>query len=153
DDLAPGLGITTLPNGCTSAGSKVSCSVGTLVAGASRSFPVALRPAPALAGQTITNIATVAGGEPDPTPTDNAAKATIRIPPLADLDTSATVSPAPLPAGDRATYTITVDDKGPSDASGVETTDVLPAGLTPISVTPSQGHCTTVVEKIMCKLG
>src|SRR5262249_16315939 len=45
------------------------------------------------------------------------------------------------------------DDKGPSDASRVETTDILPAGLTPISVTPSQGHCTTVVEKIMCKLG
>src|SRR5262249_32317342 len=41
----------------------------------------------------------------------------------------------------------------PSEASGIEATDILPAGLTPTSVTPSQGHCTTAVEKITCTLG
>src|SRR5262249_14426808 len=153
DDLAAGLGFTTVPNGCTAAGAKLTCSVGTLVAGASRSLAVTVRSAAALAGRTITNIATAAGNEPDPTPTDDASQATISVSPLADLDATATVSPAPLPAGDKATYTITIDDEGPSEATGVEATDILPAGLTPTSVTPSQGHCTTAAEKITCKLG
>jgi len=153
DDLAPGLGITTLPNGCTAAGSRVTCSVGTLPAGTSRSFPVTLRPTASLAGRTVTNIATTSGNETDPTPTDDAAQATITVSPLADLDATANVSPAPLPAGKTATYTITIDDKGPSSASGVEATDILPTGLTPILVTPSQGKCTTAGQKITCELG
>src|SRR5262249_12422799 len=153
DDLVPGLGITTLPSGCTAAGSRVTCSIGTLADGTSRSFSVTVRPAASLAAQTITNIATASGNEPDPTPTDDAAKATITVSPLTDLDATATVSPVPLPAGKTATYTITIDDKGPSNASGVEVVDILPAGLTPTSVTPSQGHCTTAGRKITCELG
>ena len=128
--------------------------MGTLAAGASRSFPIVVRPTAAVAGKPITNIATAAGDQPDPTPANDAAQATITVQPLDDLSVDASVSPDPLIPGREATYTATIDNHGPDTAVGVELTDALPPGLTGVSATASQGRCTiTASGEISCKLG
>ena len=155
DPLPPGLeAVTPLPAGCTATATSVTCTVGTLAAGASRSFPIVVRPTAAVAGKPITNIATAAGDQPDPTPANDAAQATITVQPLDDLSVDASVSPDPLIPGREATYTATIDNHGPDTAVGVELTDALPPGLTGVSATASQGRCTiTASGEISCKLG
>ncbi len=155
DPLPPGLEtVNPLPAGCTGTATTVTCTVGTLAAGASQSFPVLVRPTATGAGKTITNIATVTGDQPDPTPANNAAEATITVQPLDDLSVDAKVSPDPLIPGREATYTATVADHGPDGAVGVELTDALPPGLTDVSATASQGRCTTTASGVIsCKLG
>jgi uncharacterized repeat protein (TIGR01451 family) len=153
DPLPPGLAVAAVPSGCTTAVATVTCVVGTLPAGSSRSFDLVVRPTASIAGKTITNVATVSGDEPDPTPANDAAEATITVEPLADLDLTATVSPDPPVAGERATYTATVDNKGPSDATGVDLTAALPAGLSDVSARTGEGRCVVTAGRVTCELG
>ena len=155
DPLPPGLEADKpLPAGCTATSATVTCTVGTLTAGATRSFAVVLRATTPAAGKTITNIATVIGDQPDPTPANDAAQATITVQPLDDLSVQASVSPDPLVAAREATYTAIIKNHGPDSAVGIELTDLLPPGLTEISATASQGKCTAATAgEISCALG
>jgi uncharacterized repeat protein (TIGR01451 family) len=49
-------------------------------------------------------------------------------------------------------YNIAVANAGPSLAAGVTVSDTLPAGITLVSVTPSQGSCTST-STVSCSLG
>ncbi len=72
--------------------------------------------------------------------------------PLIDIVVTKTDSPDPVQVGATLTYTITVSNRGPSTATNVQLTDPLPSSLTVISVTPSQGTCTTS-PVLSCSLG
>jgi uncharacterized repeat protein (TIGR01451 family) len=154
DPLPPALTVTSLASGCTASATKVTCAAGMLPPGASRSFAIVVRPTAALAGKTVTNIATVEGDQTDPTPNDDTAEATIAVEPVDDLSVTESVSPDPLAAGKSATYTATIENHGPSSAAGVELTDVLPAGVAELSTKTSEGRCTTTAaERVRCSLG
>jgi uncharacterized repeat protein (TIGR01451 family) len=154
DSLPPALEVVTVPSGCTTRGTAIACTVGTLPAGASRSFSLVTRPTAAAAGRTFTNIAVSSSARPDARPANNAARATISVGGLADLAVTKAVSPDPLTAGGRGTYTIVVANKGPTGATAVLLGDPLPAGLTAVSAKPSHGACSIASGgHVSCRLG
>ncbi|MHA7246763.1 Ig-like domain-containing protein [Arthrobacter tecti] len=55
--------------------------------------------------------------------------------------------------GDDAGYQIRVINDGPKAATGVIVTDTLPGGMTPETVTPTQGTCIIAAQVITCQLG
>jgi uncharacterized repeat protein (TIGR01451 family) len=109
----------------------------------------------ALAGgaEVLKNSASVEATQGDPRTDDNTATASNLVIPAADLDLFKAEDKASLRPGDDITYTLTVRNQGPSDALNVTLADTLggPA-RTILSVTPSQGSCTTA-EPIECALG
>jgi uncharacterized repeat protein (TIGR01451 family) len=153
DALPPGLEIATLPAGCAAAARTITCTAGTLAAASTRSFAIVVRPTAAAAGTTITNAETVTGDEPDPTPSDDAAMATIEVEAENDLSVTAAVTPEPPVAGHDATYTATIENRGPDAATDVVLSDELPDGVTVVSAETSHGRCTTPGTEIRCELG
>ena len=73
---------------------------------------------------------------------------------VADLSVTQTHQPEPVTAGGSIALTVSVSNAGPFAASAVSLTDTLPAGLTPTSITPSQGSCSPVSGgQFTCSLG
>jgi uncharacterized repeat protein (TIGR01451 family) len=70
-------------------------------------------------------------------------------PDQADLSIAKVADPDPVSPGQELTYTITVSNAGPDDADGVIVDDTLPSGVTLVSVSSSQGGCTS----LPCDLG
>jgi uncharacterized repeat protein (TIGR01451 family) len=70
----------------------------------------------------------------------------------ADVKVAATGSAAQVTPGGQITYTATVTNAGPDLAIGVYVSDALPAGMTLVSVSASQGTCTTT-EPLTCTIG
>jgi len=166
-DPATGVTLTdTLPAGvtfvsatpgqgtCNQAGGTVTCNLGNVAIATPVTITIVVTPMQT--GQ-ITNTATVAGNEIDPTPGNDTAQVTttVNVPPSADLAVTKTAAPNPVQAGSNLTYTVTVTNNGPTDpATGVTLTDTLPAGVTFVSATPSQGTpCTQVAGTVTCTLG
>src|SRR5206468_9717651 len=85
---------------------------------------------------TVTSTATDAKG--------NTASCTFTVTVVAaDVSVSATASPNPALAGTNVTFTATVQNLGPSTATNVTLTDTVPAGASFVSVSPSQGTCSS----------
>lgn len=148
DPLPDGLTLVSAP-GCTSSGQTVTCEAGTLAPGAEQTFDLRVRAEVAVAERTLTNLATVAGSDPDVVPGNNSGSVDVTIGPFSTLSVTKTASATSVTAGSPITFTVVVQNSGPSAAGTVSLTDVLPAGLTLRSVTPSQGSCTGAT----CSLG
>ena len=71
----------------------------------------------------------------------------------ADLSLFKSDSRDPVSTGSSFTYTLDVFNNGPDDATNVNVTDTLPVGVTPVTVTPSQGTCDPPAATITCNLG
>lgn len=151
DTLPAGVTFQAAP-GCTyvPATRKVTCVAGALANGASRAFHVLATVDAGTLG-SVTNTATVAGNETDPTPANNSASATTTIPDRADLRIVKTVDRASVVSGAAAVYRLTVTNGGPSAAAGVVVSDTLPLGVTFASVTPAS--CTEAAGTVTCALG
>jgi uncharacterized repeat protein (TIGR01451 family)/fimbrial isopeptide formation D2 family protein len=90
---------------------------------------------------TIDNTAAVSGLlQRDPVKANDSAKATIDVPPAADLALTKTVDAATPDEGTNVTFTVTVTNYGPNATSGVHVQDLLPAGLTFVSDTTTLGN-------------
>lgn len=135
------------------AAASVTCAIGALASGASQDVTVTLRPQTPVAGQTVTNSATVIGDEPDPNPADNSSATQIFVPPQADLAIQKTASATTVVAGGTLTYTLVVTNAGPNMAPGVTVDDPLPAAVTAVRTTSSQGSCTIAAAGVTCALG
>jgi len=110
---------------------SLSCSVGTLAAGESRTATIVLR---ALVGGVLTNQVGVGSQDStDPDLTNNNATATTVVDANSDADLAVTIfdNPDPVIRGQAVTYTVTVINRGPATATGVRLIDFLP----PIEVT------------------
>lgn len=132
----------------------VTCTIATLVAGASADFT--------LTGQ-------VPGGTPSGTTYDNTATISSSQDPNPDNDTSSvftTVSstdiavtkggPATITAGTNAAYTITLTNNGPDGATNPGLQDDLPPGTTFVSIVKNSGPagaCTPSPTSVNCSLG
>jgi uncharacterized repeat protein (TIGR01451 family) len=102
---------------------------------------------------TITNYASVAGGQADPDSANNSASEETTVKPSADVAVTQTDSPDPVIAGNTLTYTINVKNNGPSPATGVVLTDTLPGDATFQSATSTQGSCSRSGQKVTCNIG
>ncbi len=122
------------------AATYVSCAIGTLPAGETRTVRVAGRIPPDQAAMDVVNLGAVASavtGEPNID--DNRSEVTVSIVQSADLVVTKTADAANYAAGGRATYTIGVTNQGPSTASDVVMTDALPAALDFVDVVAGDG--------------
>jgi uncharacterized repeat protein (TIGR01451 family)/fimbrial isopeptide formation D2 family protein len=135
DDVPNGLScVSTTPAsvGCPgTAGSDVTWSLGTIVAGDSRTLTMTVRGE--AVGVNWNNVATVHS----PTdPTDSFDNDTVTVTPMADVHIAKT-GPATAASGSNITYTLTYGNNGPDPAAGVSITDTLPPGTTFVSAIPS----------------
>ena len=91
----------------------ITCDIDTIAAGDSASVTIKLRTTVALAGETVSNLATVSTS-PRPNVANNQASATISVKPFVDLKSTKVASnPAP-PAGGDVGHTLTLVNHGPS---------------------------------------
>jgi len=121
----------------------ITCSIASLVSGASASFEIVVDVADGTAsGTAIVNTATVTSTTSDSDPSDNSASSTATV---SEADLSITkLGPNTVGPGLTAAYDITVTNDGPSSAVSVTLTDILPANTTFNSFTPAPGWaCTT----------
>jgi uncharacterized repeat protein (TIGR01451 family) len=151
DTLPAGIAFVSADPGCEpTAPSTVTCNLGTLAKGASRTISIVGEVDGSVTGAVITNTATIAGPSFDPDPTDNEASASLEVEPLSDLAITKT-APADAKHGEDVTYAITAENNGPTTDPNVQVTDTLPVGLFYISDT---GGCdTTALPAITCDLG
>lgn len=115
-------------SGCNSAGQTLTCNVGTLGVGATRTMTVTAKVAASATG-TISNTATVTSTTPDGNQSNNSSTAPKSLSPNADLVVTKDVSKATVLQGEQFSYTVKVRNDGPSDAVDVVLSDPLPAGV------------------------
>jgi uncharacterized repeat protein (TIGR01451 family) len=139
---APGFTCTTPAVG---AGGTVSCSIATLVSGATAAFTLVVQTNAGSGGTTITNTSSASSTTADPNPANNSASAMTAVVASADLAVTKT-APASISPGATVSYGIGLANNGPSAAQSVALTDTLPAGTTFVSFAQSSGPafiCTT----------
>ena len=146
DTLPAGL-TPTIASGtgwvCGIAAQTVTCTRNDALA-STASYPTititvtVLQTAPA----SVTNTATVSGGNEVNTANDTASDPT-NIASVADIGVSKSANGATFVVGSNVTFTITASNLGPSNATGVHVSDPLPPGLTYVSSVPSQGTYTS----------
>jgi uncharacterized repeat protein (TIGR01451 family) len=89
---------------------------------------------------TIDNTAAVSGLlQLDSDHSNDSSKATIEVPPAADLSLSKTVDNSKPDMGSQVTFSVAVTNSGPDATSGVHVADLLPAGITYVSSSATAG--------------
>jgi uncharacterized repeat protein (TIGR01451 family) len=130
---------------CTVAAGKVTCNLGTIASGATALVVISAK---TLSAGTLTNSASVAGGQPDPNTANNAASATTTVrAPLAPPTCRFTVRPTAIPAGEATLLRVTIRRagaplanrrvvlRGPGVAKATRTND---RGVARTRITPSR---------------
>jgi uncharacterized repeat protein (TIGR01451 family) len=135
----------------TATGTLPSCSLGTIVSGASASCTAT---ATANAVGTLTQTMSVSAIESDPNTDNNSASASTTVNPVISADLAVTMSdsPDPVKKGAKLTYNITVRNNGPQAASGVVLTDSLPANIIFVQASTTKGSCQGT-STVTCSLG
>jgi uncharacterized repeat protein (TIGR01451 family) len=150
--------ITGVPSGCTLADRTITCTIGTLAAGRSRTFTVtATVSAAATPGTEVQDCATVSATTPQTDDSHNESCTQTEVvttpppPPPTRVNVAITKSgPATTTPDGTATYTETVANHGPVGAQDTVVSDVFPAELTVIGV-PS--GCALADRTITCTVG
>jgi len=130
-------------------GDVVTCSLGTMNAGATATVTLVLRPP---ATGILTNTVTVTSDQPDPLPANNTFTHRAAVGDQADLAVTKVDTPDPTGVGYPLVYTVTVTNHGLLDATGVVLTDTLPGSVILSAATPSQGACGGTAA-VVCTLG
>lgn len=132
---------------------SITCTIPSLVSGASAMFSFVFHVAPTATG-TITNTASVSSTTADPNPGNGSATTSPAVisPATTDVRITKSVSGARFSAGSEVTYTIVATNNGPAVATNVVVTDILPAGTTFVSATPTQGSCSGTTT-VTCNAG
>ncbi|MDQ8046356.1 MAG: hypothetical protein REI11_17260, partial [Patulibacter sp.] len=146
DTLPAGLTFVSSASGCTASGQAITCTIGSLLAGADATVTLTVRATtvgPQLATAVVSSNAAV-----DPA-ANNTDSATVTVDPAADL-ALALSAPATVPATGDTTYALTATNAGPNDATGVTVTQTLPAGTIFVSGDPG---CTATGITVTCVVG
>ena len=146
-------GIVASAGACGNVGNDVTCTLGSLVPGATWTITISVLLDPATPGGLYTDTATVTSTTPDPVPgNDSDAESTLVVP-MVDLVVTKTDGVASVAAGTSTTYTITLTNGGPSTApAGVVVSDPIPAGTIGSESEPNCGiaagtfTCTTTAS-------
>ena len=141
DTLDANVTFAGASSGCTLSGSDVLCNVGTLAAGSSQSYLIAVNANDVTSGTVLSNVVTATTSTPDPNTTNNTDSITTTVQqqfgPSADLAIAKTSSSSVITAGERITYTLTVTNAGPAAATNVRVLELVPADTTMVSLTPN----------------
>lgn len=152
DPLPSGLSYVSDDAGCTAAGQNVSCPLGELANGATRTIHLVTAVSPTLATRNVVNRATVSSSTGNPEPVTATSEASFTAGPAADLAIDKS-GPAAVQSGGAISWTLRVTNNGPSPALGVSTSDTLPAGAALVGAEPAQGSCQNVLGVLSCQLG
>lgn len=140
---------------CAVAGGKLSCSLGTIVAGGSAQVLVTAQ-ATATASGTLENTATVTGDQHDSDSGNNGGSSTVVVTPTpqptAELGITKKVNHAKSTLGQPLTYTVVVTNHGPSTATRVKVIDALSVPGKLVSVKSTAGSCKKALP-LTCSLG
>jgi large repetitive protein len=152
DPLPPSAAFVAFDSGgssCSQAAGSISCSFGTLAAGANQQVKVHVKLA-SNAPASVSDTATVVSTTHDPSSANNTATAVVAVGRTADLSLTDSASPASVVQGQDVSFTLTAADGGPSDAPNTVITDVLPDGLSFVS---ASAGCTNSSGTVTCVAG
>ncbi len=139
----------TSTKGTCSGAAVVSCSLGTLRAGAIQQVKIVVQTN--TAGR-IVNTATVRSMQRDEAMWNNQASHTTIVGAAANLGLSLAATPRPATVGQPLTYTLTARNLSSVEAANVVLTNRIPLRSTLVSATPSQGSCSGTAS-VTCALG
>lgn len=146
----PGLAWTidggTAAGSCGIAAGVLTCSLGTMTAGAIRTVHIA-SPTTAASCGTVTNTGSVTTGNDG----SDSSQASIRVD-CPSLRLIKTADATPVSAGDAVGFGITLHNDGPGSAFGVVLTDPLPAGFA-WTITPAVAGCVINAGTLTCSVG
>jgi uncharacterized repeat protein (TIGR01451 family) len=145
--LAPGLELVNGGGGCTTSGSTVSCSLGSIPAGAGASMIWELR---AAEPGTYDIAGSVSADQPDPVTSNNSDSAQIVVAP-SDADVSIDLQDSSARAGEPFFYGFLVGNAGPGTATNVVATVELPTGIELLG--EGSGSCAQSGRFVTCPLG
>jgi uncharacterized repeat protein (TIGR01451 family) len=150
DVLPASLEYVSDDGGCTvSAGREITCELGPLASGATKTIHV-LTAVAASAGGAIANTAVVSGPNFDPEQSNDISTATTAVEQVANLGITK-AAPVTARPGETITYTLVAENEGPSASSPTTVTDTLPAGVEYVS---DDGGCNgSAAPTINCALG
>jgi uncharacterized repeat protein (TIGR01451 family) len=145
--------ITSYP--CGNTGLTVTCQVGTMKPGETRTYDLTVKVNDDVpAGTVITNCATVDTGTRPETNPDNNSSCTDTyvdpVTPVADVEVTKT-GPATVDAGGTIAYTLSVTNHGPDPATNVIVTDPLAEPLVTVESLPA--GCTEISGTVACAAG
>lgn len=141
--------VTTSQGACVVAGNVVTCSLGTIPAGATAKVDVTIN---STQGVDVNDVARATSATPDPNTANNEASSGTSFHASADLLISKTGPPSVL-VDATFSYTLSVDNLGPSSAANVVVTDILPAGVAFVSAVPSVGSVGVVDGTVTWNVG
>jgi uncharacterized repeat protein (TIGR01451 family) len=147
-------GTVTASQGTCSGSPSFTCSLNTIVKGASATVTVSYTVPSSTPAGPQTNSATATSAVSDPDATNSTGSDTTTVTTSADLSVAKTDGVSTVVAGGGSTYTftITASNAGPSDATSVSLADTWPGGYSRGTVTPSQGTCSGS-PSFTCALG
>jgi uncharacterized repeat protein (TIGR01451 family) len=145
-ELAPGLELVNGGSGCTTSGSTVSCTLGSVPAGQGAVLLWELR---AAEPGTYDIAGSVSADQPDPVTGNNADSAQIVVAP-SDADVSIDLQNASARAGEAFFYGVGVGNAGPGTATNVVATLELPSGIELVS---DGSSCTQSGRIVTCSFG
>ncbi|MCB0861287.1 MAG: DUF11 domain-containing protein [Solirubrobacterales bacterium] len=128
----------------------MTCPIGTLAPGASKTLTIRVKATYAAGGTTVHNVATVTGHEWEPTPSDNTDDADTFVVGIPDLKITKTAAPTNARPGDVVTYTLKAENVGNAVAHDVVITDPVPVGLTFVS---AGSPCVEAAGTVTCQIG
>lgn len=153
DELPAELSFVSASPECTEAAGTVTCALGAVEPGTSKTVQVTGRVASSL-DRCLPNTARVASDTPDPYTPNNESPICVPFEGRADLSISKSPSRTELPVGGgQVMYTLVVRNDGPSDATGVKVVDAMAPGLSLAAADASQGSCSTLGNRLTCNLG
>ena len=155
DTLPAGVSAVTGtgPGGaCSTAGSTLTCPVGSVSAGGTITVTVHGTVDPAATGSLV-NTATVSATTSDPDPANNTGSSTTTLTAAADLSIQKTAGTAV--AGGPVSWSITVRNGGPSNATDVTVADSVPGSVSALTATfgTVATPCTLTGNDISCAIG
>ena len=139
-EIPAGLTVLTLPDGCSTDGTTITCDLGDLAAGESITIEFTVRgdtPGPIEVCSEIAASSLTDSGDSDIT--DDTSCATLTVGDAAQLRVTKSAGTAAATVGATVTWTVTVTNDGPSTARGVTVTERPGSGVTVQSATPSTG--------------
>ena len=152
DPLPAGITYVSDDAGCLAAGQQVTCALGELANGASRTINVHVDVGLTLGEQSVLNTAEVTSTTGNPQPSGARASAELLTGPAADV---AIIKRAPASAtsGSQIGWSLLVANHGPSTAHRVTIHDPLPARASYLSSSTPQGTCQYASGALTCELG
>ena len=149
DTLPAGIAWSESEADCSIAGGVLTCNVGTLAAGASKTYSASGPTTKANCGPAINNTASAtATNEPQNLLANNSDQGSVTIPCPPEISVLKSALDDTISAGELASFQIVVSNTGQGEALGVVVNDTLPAGIA--WIVNDTEHCGIAAGVLTC---